>query len=67
MRATAGLKQDMQDAEPCDLLAEVAVLCYAADILRLAFEAIRTKRVLFCGHCYYIAWYLSCVLRSLGW
>jgi len=50
-----------------ELRYEIAFLKSNAEILRPAFEALRSQRVLFCGQAYYNAWYLSRKLRDLGW
>jgi len=68
VRGTAGLAVDMLEVpDSGDLLAEFAFLRATADVLRPAFQALVSRRVLFCGQAYYNAWYLSRALRRLGW
>lgn len=50
-----------------DLLLELRFLHGAAAVLRPAFLALQSRRVLFCGQAYYNAWYLSRALRRRGW
>jgi hypothetical protein len=50
-----------------DLYLEYKFCHTLAYILRPAFKALDSRRVLFCGQCYYNSWYLSRSLRSLGW
>lgn len=38
-----------------------------ANLLRPAFQALQSQRVLFAGQAYYNTWYLSRALRPLGW
>ena len=68
IRSTAGLADDVAgQPEAGDLLAEFGFLHAYAHILKPAFEALRSRRVLYCGQCYYNNWYLSRALRPLGW
>lgn len=68
VRSTAGLVPEPPEAPSADdLLAEMAFLHAHANALRPAFEALHSRRVLFCGQAYYNAWYLSRALRPLGW
>ena len=68
IRTAAGLAADLP-AQPDteDLLAEFRFLHAAANILRPAFIALKSRRVLYCGQAYYNAWHLSRALRTLGW
>lgn len=68
VRSTAGLAPEPPETPSVDdLLAEMALLHAHANALRPAFEALHSRRVLFCGQAYYNAWYLSRALRPLGW
>ncbi len=68
VRAAAGLSADVaEQPDAAALLSEFRVLRAASDTLRPAFQALASRRVLFCGQAYYNAWYLSRSLRSLGW
>lgn len=67
IRTIAGLQKDPHNANVADLLTECAFISHFASLLRPAFDAIKTKRVLFSGHCYYNTWYLSRALRNVGW
>lgn len=49
------------------LLAELAFIRDHAAELAPIFEALKGKRVLYCGQAYYNAWYLSRALRARGW
>ena len=68
VRLSAGLTPEPPEAPSvADLLAEMALVHAHAAVLRPAFEALHSRRVLFCGQAYYNAWYLSRALRPLGW
>jgi|APTNR8051073442_1049403.scaffolds.fasta_scaffold04798_2 hypothetical protein len=68
IRSTAGLADDVAgQPDAGDLLVEFDFLHAYAHILKPAFEALRSRRVLFCGQAYYNCWYLSRALRPLGW
>ena len=68
VRVGAGLPLNLPTPlEAADLLQEVSYLHANAELLRPMFEAMRARRVLFCGQAYYNAWYLSRALRKLGW
>lgn len=67
IRSAAGLaSSDPDSAELNDLFTEFRFLRGMADTLRPAFQALRDRRVLFCGQAYYNVWYLSRALRDLG-
>jgi hypothetical protein len=68
VREAAGLQAITSGRESIqDLMAEVAVLRANRSLLRPVFQDLIAKRVLFAGQAYYNAWYLSRVLRDLGW
>jgi len=68
VRSSAGLAADPSDPPSADdLLAEIAFLHASSHALRPAFDALKSRRVLFCGQAYYNVWYLSRALRPLGW
>lgn len=68
IRAAAGLSaQPVGDVSTKELLAEVAFLHRHARTLKPYFEAVRGRRVLYSGQCYYNNWYLSRALRERGW
>ncbi|EXI69602.1 MAG: hypothetical protein AW08_00095 [Candidatus Accumulibacter adjunctus] len=68
VRSAAGLTVDRCDSPAADdLLAEISFLHCAAHTLKPAFDALASRRVLFCGQSYYNVWYLSRALRHLGW
>ena len=68
VRLSAGLSPEPSDPPSADdLLAEVSFLHANARTLKPAFEALMSRRVLFCGQAYYNAWYLSRALRPLDW
>jgi hypothetical protein len=50
-----------------DLISELNFLTENSQIVRIAFQRLSSKRVLFSGQCYYNKWYLSRALRQLGW
>ena len=68
VRSAAGLSTEFLDrVSISDLIAEFRFIHANAHILKPAFLALTSQRVLFCGQAYYNAWYLSRALRPLGW
>lgn len=68
VRSAAGLAVDvLEPPHADDLLIEFAFLHATSHVLKPAFQALASRRVLFCGQAYYNAWYLSRALRPLGW
>ncbi len=68
VRSSARLSEDApENGSADDLLAEIAFLHANAHTLKPAFDALRARRVLYCGQMYYYPWYLSRALRTLGW
>jgi glycosyltransferase involved in cell wall biosynthesis len=68
VRLAAGLPSLLKELRSSeDLLSEFMFHHDYAYILSPAFKAFASRRVLFCGQCYYNNWYLSRSLRSLGW
>lgn len=68
VRSAAGIAVDvLEPPDADDLLTEFAFLHATSQVLKPAFQALVSRRVLFCGQAYYNAWYLSRALRRLGW
>lgn len=68
IRGAAGLSARLRGDETVrELWPEVVFLRRHAGILKPYFEALRARRVLYSGQCYYNHWYLSRGLRDLGW
>ncbi len=68
VRAAARLPAQARGDETIkELWAEVVFLYRHASALKPYFEALRGRRALYSGQCYYNHWYLSRGLRELGW
>lgn len=68
VRLAAGLPVSLTEPLSAnDLLSEFRFHHALADTLRPAFQALASRRILYCGQCYYNTFYLSRSLRSIGW